>query len=159
MKFDNKPCDSNNERGSSDIGFLAGIVALFVLPFVALWAFSDSLPFQDEITVYEMSCSEPIKDGICKAKEETLGRTTFKAFPNQQVVIHWSEEGVRILQRDNDCVVRDSKNWSCKVDGSSFIKIMADGKFRYGYYADSPTAFYTVHKGYWWWVRITQEMK
>lgn len=117
-------------------------------PFMALWAFSDYLPFQDEVTVYKMYCSKPRKDGICKGKEETIGRTTFKVFPDQQVVIHWREE-IRILQRYSDCVVRDSKNWSCEEKG------MFNGKFlRYGFLEDDT---YAVPKWRWWWVKLHED--
>ncbi len=166
MKFDNKPCDSNNERGAGDIGFLAGIVALFVLPFVALWAFGNSLPFLDEITVYDMLCTGARKDGVCKSKEETAGQTTYKVLTDQQTVIFWSGNG-DAPKRLRNCAVRNAKNWSCSDESggkTTYVQKMIDGQYHFSLREDSffdasSAAFYQVPKWRWWWVRITQEMK
>jgi hypothetical protein len=147
-------------EGFNDLGrFIRSLVVFATIasaigsPFAALWLFSDLLPFQEGITVYEMSCSEPRKKGICEAKEATLGRTTFQAFPEQQFVVYWRESG-EILLRRNDCVVRDSKNWSCGEAGTFMQKVMANGKFSYGLLVDSTSALYAVPKWRWWWVKL-----
>ncbi len=165
MKFDIKPCDSNNERGSGDIGFIASIVSLFVLQFVALWAFSESLPFRDEITVYQTFCTGARKDEVCKSKEEAADQMTYQVSTDQQTVIFWIVNG-DAPERLQQCAVRNAKNWSCRDERikNTFVREMINGQYRLSiepdiYSGASDHAYYQVPKWRWWWVRITQEMK
>ncbi len=55
---------------------------------VCLWAVSDRIPFRNEITVYKLFCTEGLKQGQCKSKEETANPTTYKIFLDQQTIVY-----------------------------------------------------------------------
>lgn len=86
--------------------------ACFAFAFIfVIWSLIDYVPFRTEVTVYHAFCNTNIINGNCNGVEETAGRTTYRANPDQQTVIYWSE-GLSPSKFQN-CTVRDSKNWVC----------------------------------------------
>jgi hypothetical protein len=132
------------------------VVAVIGAPIGALWAFSDSLPFHQDVTVYVVSCAGNYSDKKC-AKEVPVTRVTFKAIVDQQVVVHWSSED-GVPEKVTNCAVRDTDNWSCKGSaGLDGVSKMVDGKFNDGFVGASATgigALRQVPKWYWWWVKL-----
>ncbi len=109
--------------------FWFGMLFLVVTPFVALWAFSDSLPFQDEVTVYETICHGERKDGDCKGKEEPIGKKTFKPMTDQQIVLVWADNVAPV--RLENCAVRDVRNWACDGEFLGSRPQMIDGRYQF----------------------------
>ena len=135
------------------------IASITIAPFVILWAFSDSLPFQDEITVYKMFCTQGRKDGKCNSIEQIANPTTYKASVEQQLVIKWTGNSAPI--RYDKCAVRNARNWTCifsdQPDLLSDVRDeMVDGQFRHisSSIWNVPSPFYDVPKWYWWWIKL-----
>lgn len=137
--------------------------AIAIAVVVVLWLFSESLPFQNEVTVYKMFCTGGLKQGKCNSKEETANPTTFKALVDQQTVIYWHGEKDppnRLLH----CAVRNARNWSCQLgntleDNPKIQWVMVDGEYREVVekpFISSNEIFYQVPKWYWWWIRLSQ---
>lgn len=131
------------------------IVAVIGTPIGVLWAFSDALPFHQDVTIYVVSCAGSYSDNNC-TKEVPVTRSTFKAIVDQQVVIHWSSENATPVKLTG-CAVRDVDNWSCKGDAELNASKMIDGAFYDGVVGTSATgigALRQVPKWYWWWVKL-----
>jgi hypothetical protein len=120
-------------------------------PFLGLWAFSDSLPFQDEISSYIAFCPDGRKDGKCKSEEQAFDKITYKPIAESQVVIYWRDGS--LTRRYADCAVRNSKNWTCKVEGKSDPTLMMEGSYQDEFLLASDR-FYQVPKWYWWWLKL-----
>ena len=84
--------------------FLLSIIFITV---TGLWAFSESLPFRQEVTIYTAFCNGELKDGKCKSTEHTLSNHTYKPMVDKQVVVHWRDNWAP--ERYDQCVVRDVK--------------------------------------------------
>ena len=138
---------------------MPAVIAFIAFVVVGLWLFSEELPFQNEITVYQMFCTgEGRKDGKCKSKEETANPITYRAFVDQQTVIYWFEHSAPTRMRN--CAVRDAKNWSCQLDDRWQTEYkMIDGAL--GKTSDNPIQpiFYQASKWRWWSVWLDQRMR
>lgn len=141
------------------------LFSLLMVVVVSLWAFSDNLPFRDEVTVYHLFCTEGLKQGQCKSKEETAAPTTYKIYLDQQTVVYWTGDNAA-PNRLRHCAIRNNRNWSCQL-GSEFevtpkyLWQMVDGEFQE--IGNSPTAldnnFYQTSKWRWWWVWLTEKTR
>jgi len=139
-------------------------VSFVIAAIAALWAFSDSLPFQNEVTVYKMFCTGGLKEGKCNSKEQTANPTTFKVLVDQQTVLYW-HGGNDAPKRLVHCAVRNTQNWSCQLgnrleDDPKYQWEMVDGRYRDVVQKpalSSQELFYQVPKWYWWWVRFSQD--
>jgi len=146
-------------KSALTLAVLAALIALL------LWAFSESLPFRSEVTVYNMFCTGERKGGQCDAEEQTANTATYKAFAEQQTVVYW--------YGDNDapkrlwhCAVRDARNWSCqwgvRLEQLPELEYqMVNGEF--SEYAPgvpdhrTPGVFYRVSKWHWWLVWLSEK--
>lgn len=126
--------------------FWLSMIVMVATPFVGLWAFSDSLPFQEEVTTYTALCGGEFKDGKCKSKEQALSNHTYKPIVDKQMVVHWGENGVP--ERYDQCAVRNVRSWACEEAFGSAV--MIDGNYR----DRSSDVFYQVPKWYWWWLKL-----
>ena len=70
--------------------------------------------WKGESTAYFMQCKDRVSDGYCATPARTIGVTTYKAFPEQQVVV--SRAASSQVQRWEKCVVSDKENWRCKYN-------------------------------------------
>ncbi len=132
--------------------FWLSIIFIAVTPFLGLWAFSDLLPFTTEATVHEAFCSEKRANAVCNGKETVFGKTTYKVFPDQQIVIAWDD--ITSLRRLENCAVRDSHNWRCRQESGSHLTLR-EGEFEDSLVPTTPTSqFYQVPKWYWWWLKL-----
>jgi hypothetical protein len=131
--------------------FLVSIIFIVAIPSIGLWAFSDSLPFQDEISSYIAFCPDGRKDGKCKSEEQAFDKITHKAIAESQVVIYWRDGS--LTRRYADCAVRNSKNWTCNVEGRSDPTLMMEGAYQDEFLLASDR-FYQVSKWHWWWLKI-----
>jgi hypothetical protein len=133
-------------------------LALILIALGLLWAYSESLPFGSEVTVYNMFCAGEFKDGKCNGREETANPTTYKAFPEQQTVVRWyGDDGAP--KRFGYCAVRDARNWSCqygiKLDPEEAHVQMVSGEYSEPNAIEG--AFFRAPKWHWWWVRLTEK--
>ena len=127
---------------------------------VLIWLFSGSLPFQSEVIVYNAFCPTPRVKEKCAAGEETAYPTTYKALPDQQVVVYWSAGNGR-PEKYEHCAVRDAKNWTCHYDQADgeriYLYTMGDGDYTEtvarGHLASN---FYGVPKWNWYWIKLNQ---
>ena len=133
-----------------------GVIVLIII--ACLWLFSESyqLPFQNEVTVYNLFCPGELKQDKCTVAEHTSLRVTYKALVDAQAAIYQREEG--LPERLEHCAVQNAKNWKCrrKLDGDiEYQWRMLDGDFSEG--ANSPnypkSIFYAVPKWRWYLVR------
>lgn len=128
-----------------------------------LWAFSHLLPFQSDVTVYNMFCTGGLSNGKCSSKEETANPSTYRALADQQTVLYWNSN-TDAPKRLQHCAVRDTRNWSCqledKLEESPKIQWqMVGGEFREVVekpFISAQSIFYAVPKWYWWWVRLSE---
>jgi hypothetical protein len=128
----------------------------------AIWLFSGSLPFESEVTVYRMFCTGSVKNGACYSKEETSGRTSYKAIVEAQSVVYWGEDYTPASYRH--CAVRNTRNWSCS-DGDPDVvhweHKMVDGEFseRRTPHIPSIDLFYVVPRWKWWINRMLEKLR
>jgi hypothetical protein len=116
------------------------------------WCFSDLVPLGSEVTVYNITCMEGLKNGVCGSIEKTVTPVTYEAIAEQQNVVYWlGRNGTP--QRLQRCIVRDARNWSCNLDDKAGTELkMANGQIK----DDADHAAYAVSKLYWWWVRVRE---
>ncbi|MHB8474259.1 MAG: hypothetical protein ACYDC8_15705 [Gammaproteobacteria bacterium] len=131
---------------------IIGIVVVAAVLLVGPWVFSESFPFQSEITVYNMFCTKGLENGKCNSKEETAGRVTYKPIIEKQSVVYWIEDGAPKIV--NGCAIRDAKNWSCGGASDIYKSSMVNGD-----YSEEPSIFYAAPKWHWWQVRLTEYME
>jgi hypothetical protein len=147
----------------SKVKFFPAVLIIAAVCF--LWAVSESFPFHSEITVYNLFCTDGLKQGKCDSKEETANLTTYKALVEQQTVIYW--QGKKdVPHRLRRCAVRNARNWSCQFgneleDDPTIKWQMVDGE--YSEIVQMPFAmqpmFYPVSKWYWWWIWLCEKTR
>jgi hypothetical protein len=126
------------------------------LAFIAFcfWLFSDGVPFQNEVTIYNAFCTKGRIDNKCNSKEETAKAVTYKAVAEQNTMVHWAD-GNPPTKYDN-CAIRNAKNWTCRIEDYSYQ--MLDGE--YSVKSSSiwflPSPFYGISKWRWWILRIQE---
>lgn len=106
----------------------------------------------NEITVYNMFCTKERVNGVCKAEEQAANPTTYKVYPEQQIVVSWVSEGP--VTRMEGCAVRDVSNWHCR--SGHFEHTMTDGNYLAT--AEEPFVglsklFYQAPRWRWWLAR------
>jgi hypothetical protein len=138
------------------------LIVLGAVAIVALWANSDSFPFQSEVTLYQAFCSGGLKGGQCKTGEETANPTIFKVLVDQQIVLYWyaGNNAPNPPKRLTHCAVRNNQNWSCRLaeDDPTYLWEMVDGQIREVASDIQVTnqTFYQTSKWNWWMIRITE---
>jgi hypothetical protein len=78
--------------------------------------------FKNQVTVYPVLIT---KD----EKPLPLNRTTYKVFPESQVVIYWMPDFEFPGRKLAKCIVRDRLNWSGEYEDGSAKFMMVNGKF------------------------------
>jgi hypothetical protein len=135
------------------------VFAAVVAAAAALWAFSDSLPFRREVTVYLAFCPGGRTSGQCKANEEYANPTTYAANADSQNVVYWSWGTAP--RRYSQCAVRNAWNWSCPLgspaDPTPAYVQMIDGQIDERFRLSKEELFYQVPKWYWWLLRLTSK--
>lgn len=119
----------------------------------------DHLPFGDSVTVFRVQCAGVAEDGRCPASEGTARPVTFRAFPDLQRVIYWSDQNAP--KRLHHCAVRNARNWSCAADdGSNNVADhswqMVGGRFHEVSDNAAVDSRIQVSRWHWWWVRLQE---
>ena len=154
-----QPSPNGGNSGDCEEGYLPMLFVALVCAVV--WALSDHLPLQSEVTVYQGFCPVARVNEQCPGKEEAAGVTTFKVLVNEQAVVYWSEGTAP--QRPYRCAVRDTRNWSCTFDPPKDGEVnqprwdMIDGDLHYVGTDAAPGSaiFYQIPKAKWWWLHAT----
>ena len=103
-----------------------------------------------EVTVYGLKCPGTVANDRCDKKLERFSRTTFKASESRQDVMYWSPGIIEVPTRLPQCVVRNSKTWSCWDNEHSAQLVMVGGKFGFlGEWAKTTNIIY-VPSWQWW---------
>ena len=116
-------------------GIIGAIVVLMAL--ACLWLFCESyqLPFQNEVTVYNLSCYGDSENGKCI----TNIQVTYKALVDSQRVIAIVENPRSSPERLENCTVWDSRNWECHQSDArdfEYRRKMQEGKYSEGTYSE-----------------------
>ncbi|MGY3441123.1 hypothetical protein [Bradyrhizobium sp. USDA 4473] len=113
---------------------------------------------RNEVTVYTMFCTKDRVNGVCTGEEQTANPTTFKVYPEQQIVVSWVGEGP--VTRMENCAVRDVSNWHCR--NGHFEHTMTDGSYLSA--AEEPFVgfsklFYQGSRWRWWMTKLAEYTK
>ena len=143
-----------------------GTTIFLLLVGLVIWLFSESFAYS-EITVYQLYCTTgPWNGAICPGRIETANPISYKPITDQQLVVSWNSDGV--LDKFNDCVVRNVKNWSCDR-GPSVLEPNTTLEWRMvdGDYAETGTSalvglarqYRQVPKWRWWLARLREKTR
>ncbi|MFP3614393.1 hypothetical protein SB778_30295 [Paraburkholderia sp. SIMBA_050] len=92
------------------IGHLVVAASFWFLPDqIATW-----MPFENEVTVYMLSCDGEQVNGICRGNEKTDIPMTYKVLIDQNFVSARRMNDMSRPQRFPYCLVGDTKNWWCQ---------------------------------------------
>ena len=99
-------------------------------------AFGLASLFTHSVRVYPVECEGQVVFGTFCDGELTipLDPSTFRAFPQRQTVIEWSDDGTTEFKR---CTVRDFRNWQCTNPTARDLviqKTMQDGRLTVSMY-------------------------
>jgi len=139
------------------IGFAAALLTEAVFGLTGL--------FTHSIRVYPVECEGEVVFGtFCDGKlTEPLNPSTFRAFPERQTVVEWSDDGTTEFKR---CTVRDFRNWQCTNStgrGLLIQKTLRDGRLTVSRYDSdmSPktnvNSWDLVYVSVWDWLRLDLE--
>jgi hypothetical protein len=134
---------------------LVGYVAVAAGIWVSPNSITDWIPFENEITIYMLSCSGEQVSGVCRGNETTDVPFTYKVLVDQHSVWYWTDTFSK-PRRLPFCAVQDTKSWLCQWESNEIPKSrfgMMAGK-----YVEIPTcitdtttsAFYQVPIWRWW---------
>ena len=83
---------------------------------------------KDEITSYPVMCQVELVNGWCpRGQGLPLNWTTYKVYPDQQMVVSTSRGGS--VDRLTNCAVGDRRNWKCTFDDRSGSIGFSDGRY------------------------------
>jgi hypothetical protein len=123
-----------------------------------------SIPAENEVTVYMLSCEGEQVGETCQGSERTDTPFTYKVLVDRQSVWYWPMDDLSRSSRFSMCAVRDSKNWLCQMESgeaSQSIFEMTSGK-----YAEieacttgpAHTVFHQVSMWQWWVVWLREKL-
>lgn len=109
-----------------------------------------------EITAYPMLCDAPVVAGICDGRAISLNRETYRVFAPSQQVVSWLpgiNEAPATLEQ---CSVRDSRNWTCKLPRGQGEVAFSDGEFHETLTPPrrNQAQFFYVGGVTWWWHQL-----
>ncbi|MCX6792917.1 MAG: hypothetical protein NTY12_02735 [Candidatus Falkowbacteria bacterium] len=94
-------------------------IFIFVVGFIVYgtdWGF-----LRSRITDYPAYCDKKIEEGNCPGKITIMSfPTTYEVSKKRQEVIYWQPGESDSINKATDCIIKDRKNWSCKLDGEKF---------------------------------------
>jgi hypothetical protein len=93
------------------------LLCLLVLSALGVFAWAaDFVTLQGERTVYTADCEQGIwRAKRCSGKLVAGNRHRFRALKAHQEVLFWTVGSKEPSGKFTDCVVKDGRNWSCKV--------------------------------------------
>jgi hypothetical protein len=121
--------------------------------------------FTHSVRVYPIECEGQVVFGTFCDGELTipLDPSTFRAFPQRQTVIEWSDDGTTEFKR---CTVRDFRNWQCtNPTGRDLViqKTMRDGRLAVNMYDSNMSpktnvnSWDLIYVPMWDWLRLDLE--
>jgi hypothetical protein len=139
------------------IGFAAALLTEAVFGLTGL--------FTHSIGVYPVECEGEVVFGtFCDGElKQPLNPSTFRAFPDRQTVIEWSDDGTTEFKR---CTIKDFRNWQCTIltgRGLLIQKTLHDGRLTVSRYDSdmSPrtnvNSWDLVYVSVWDWLRLDLE--
>jgi hypothetical protein len=107
----------------------------------------------DEITSYPMLCDKPLASGKCKGRAIPLNRETFRVYPASQQVVSWTPGINDVPVRLEQCAVRDSRNWKCRLPRSQSEIGFTNGEFKETLTPPrlEQDKFFYIGGAEWWW--------
>jgi len=155
--------------GHSDKGVYRMIRLIgYVVVAVSFWSLPDTIaawmPFENEVTVYMLSCDGKQVNGVCHGKEKTDIPMIYKVLVDQNSVSARRMDDASRPQRFPYCVVLDTKSWWCQwsedeIPNARFGMVA-------GQYAEIATCmtvtttqlYYQVPMWRWWLVRLHEKL-
>lgn len=141
------------------IGYSVVAASFWLLPSaMAAWT-----PFDNEVTVYMLSCDGEQANGVCHGTEKTDAPMTYKVLVDQHSVSYWRTDDADQPQRFPYCSVRDTRSWWCQWDDNEVPRArfgMVGGKYVEVATCMSVTTtqlFYQVPMWRWWLVRLHEK--
>jgi hypothetical protein len=127
--------------------------------------FSFTGMFTHSIRVYPVECEGQVVFGTFCEGELTvpLNPSTFRAYPDRQAVIEWSDDGTNEYKR---CTVKDYRNWQCTVRAAPNLllqKTMLDGRLSVAMYDSTMSpktnvnSWDMIYVSVWDWLRFDLE--
>ncbi|SAK67870.1 hypothetical protein AWB80_03361 [Caballeronia pedi] len=118
--------------------------------------------FENETTVYMLSCDGERINDVCSGNERTGVPFTYKVSVDQNSVLYWTMNDPNLARRLPFCAIQNSRSWLCQWTNDDIPKTrfgMVGG--RYVEIAVCSTGapvpmFYQVYKWRWWLVRLRE---
>ncbi|WP_420993167.1 hypothetical protein ACKI2N_023580 [Cupriavidus sp. 30B13] len=142
------------------IAYVMVAASAWVLPnTTAAW-----IPFENEVTVYMLSCDGEQVSDVCHGKEKTDIPFTYRVLLDQRSVWYWRTDDPSKPRRFPRCTIHDAKSWLCQLESDEVPKSrfgMVAGK-----YVEIATCvtgattpfFYQVPMWRWWLVRLHEKL-
>lgn len=102
-----------------------------VFCFLALATFVRT-PFENEVTVYMLSCDGETVDAVCHGTEKTYLPFTYKVSVDEHSVSYWTMGDPGMRRELSFCAVHDASNWLCQWNSDEIPKTrfgMVAGKY------------------------------
>ncbi|MEJ0002868.1 MAG: hypothetical protein WDN30_03645 [Pararobbsia sp.] len=140
----------------------------YIILAAGLWVFPSAIaawiPFENEVTVYMLSCDGQQVNGVCQGAEKTDIPFTYEVSLDQHAVWYWRADAPSRPRRFPFCAIHDTRSWLCQWDSDEAPKLrfgMAAGK-----YLEIATCmtvmteplFYQVPMWRWWLVWLHEEL-
>jgi hypothetical protein len=152
------------DDGAANIKRLAGhLLVAAAFCFLAV-ATSVCTPFENEVTVYMLSCGGDQVDDVCYGKEKTYPPFTYKVSVDQHSVSYWTMADPGMRRELSVCAVHDTNSWLCQWNSDEVPKTrfgMVSGK-----YVEIATCItdtthrspYQVPRWRWWLARLHEQL-
>lgn len=121
------------------------------------------IPFDNEVTVYMLSCDGEEVSGVCRGKEKTDIPFTYKVSVDQHSVWYWRTDDAGKPRRLPFCAIHDTTSWLCQWESDEIPKSrfgMVAGKYveiATCMTVSSAPLFYQVSVWRWWLVRLREK--
>jgi len=142
------------------MGCLLLAVALCLLPNAShVWT-----RFDNDVTVYMLSCDGAQMDGTCEGAETTDVPFTYRVSVDQHSVRYWRISDPDVIRRLTFCAIHDSTSWLCQSNGDDAPKTRFG--MAAGHYLEVGTCmtaapgpvFYQVSMWRWWFVWVRERL-
>lgn len=118
--------------------------------------------FENDVTVYMLSCDGAQMNGTCEGTETTDVPFSYHVSIDQHSVLYWRVNDPGLIRRFPFCAIHDSTSWLCQWDDDGAPKTkfgMQAGRYvEVGTCATDPggPVFYQVSAWRWWRVRVRE---
>ncbi|WP_322029444.1 hypothetical protein [Paraburkholderia sp. J76] len=117
--------------------------------------------FENDVTVYMVSCDAKKVNGVCTGREKADTPFTYKVSVDQRSVLFWRVDNPGLHHRLPFCAIHDTKTWLCQLNGEVVPRTkigMAAGNYMEIATCTTDASmpvFYQVSLWHWWlvWLR------